>query len=380
MIFERLRFRKFPLRGPRVPESVKVDVAQSWSRSFLMTTSFHLIGDAFVDIFCYASSQETLSIGGDTQLDRPVQEFAGGTALNTSTHLCSLSANVTLHTSWNTNDRYGNFLQEHCDQNGIDTVVFNPTQEATGQCVVLVTRSDRTFWTHRGCINSYIPYPDEWKAMQETEDRVHLHIGGFYNLGALQNRSTELSSRLSALKEANPFIKLSMVLQYDATDRWDGGIDELATMLDYMFLNETETLGIAKRLRLANNTTHNSDEALLPEAIAIVQSAWCTRNPNLVLLITRGDKGATVVTTNHIQDYAAPSLDPSAVVDTTGAGDAFCAGFLYGLAKAEEEGLSELESAMQWALSVGTAAVTILGASKTIDSELIVSLKDSIST
>ena len=47
-----------------------------------------------------------------------------------------------------------------------------------------------------------------------------------------------------------------------------------------------------------------------------------------VAAITRGDKGALVVTADSRQEVAAQKI--SALVDTTGAGDLFAAGFLYG--------------------------------------------------
>ena len=47
--------------------------------------------------------------------------------------------------------------------------------------------------------------------------------------------------------------------------------------------------------------------------------------------VTRGEKGSTVIAGDNIQDIAAVPVEK--VVDTTGAGDQYAAGFLYGLAK-----------------------------------------------
>ena len=56
-----------------------------------------IIGDAFVDIVCIVDNHENdkvLRPGGDTLLKSPVQVLAGGSGLNTSTHLHFLSRHV----------------------------------------------------------------------------------------------------------------------------------------------------------------------------------------------------------------------------------------------------------------------------------------------
>lgn len=68
------------------------------------------------------------------------------------------------------------------------------------------------------------------------------------------------------------------------------------------------------------------------------------------VVVTLGSRGALVIDGSSVEHVPAPSIIP---VDTTGAGDAFCAGLADGLAQGED-----LLSAAQWAVRVG--AVTCL--------------------
>lgn len=73
-----------------------------------------------------------------------------------------------------------------------------------------------------------------------------------------------------------------------------------------------------------------------------------------VVVVTLGAGGALVVQENSATHVPAPALDP---VDTTAAGDAFCAGLADGLVR----GLSLLD-AVRWAVEVGAATTLVAGA------------------
>jgi sugar/nucleoside kinase (ribokinase family) len=61
-----------------------------------------------------------------------------------------------------------------------------------------------------------------------------------------------------------------------------------------------------------------------------------------------------------------------AVVDTTGAGDAFAAGFLYGHHQRMSDGdVDDVESALAWGCATGSASVTVVGASVPVEWSLI---------
>ncbi len=114
----------------------------------------------------------------------------------------------------------------------------------------------------------------------------------------------------------------------------DGNLAEILSHTDCFICNETE----AKRL--TNSASH--DGALL----AIAQ--YC---PTTV--IKRGEHGAAALHAGQVIEIGAPQVE---VVDTTGAGDSFNAGFVYGLL----QGWS-MEKALRAAVACGSASVTAHG-------------------
>ena len=115
---------------------------------------------------------------------------------------------------------------------------------------------------------------------------------------------------------------------------------ELLAAVDVLVPNETE-LG-----RLAGAPPPTDPDA----AVAMARSL---SGPGAVVL-TMGAAGAVVVTADGAHHLPAPTVD---VVDTTAAGDAFCGGLAAALVRG-----ADLVEAAGWAVRVGAAAVTRLGA------------------
>lgn len=113
---------------------------------------------------------------------------AGGSGLNTSTHLTSLldqfwtsgksrTSNVCFQTVVNENDDHGRMIILHCKQHGFTLInrrisnypncfagsdeaastIYSATMKdkATGHCAVIVSNGDRSFMTHLGCIEDF---------------------------------------------------------------------------------------------------------------------------------------------------------------------------------------------------------------------------------
>ena len=98
--------------------------------------SVAIIGDAFADLYCFLGDCNLPRPGGDARLLKPIRTVAGGSGLNTATHLSSLASrrragdggaaavvdSISLHTVLNESDDYGRLLSSHANEHGFAVV------------------------------------------------------------------------------------------------------------------------------------------------------------------------------------------------------------------------------------------------------------------
>jgi sugar/nucleoside kinase (ribokinase family) len=130
---------------------------------------------------------------------------------------------------------------------------------------------------------------------------THVHAGSFFLQRRLAPQLPELFDRAHAAGATT-----SLDPNWDPTGVWDGGLLDLLPSIDVFMPNAMEAMRLARI----------SD---LEEAIARLRA----RSPMVV--VKRGDHGAVAASAGGM--VAVPAL-PTDVVDTTGAGDSFGAGFL----------------------------------------------------
>ena len=123
--------------------------------------------------------------------------------------------------------------------------------------------------------------------------------------------------------------------------------DAILDRVDVLVPNQTELVSLARNAGLDIDSTMTT-----PDTATAVELARGLRARAVV--VTLGAEGALVVTAAETVHLSAPTVD---VVDTTAAGDAFCAA----LADALVDGAS-LTTAAQWAVRVGTATTLRHGA------------------
>lgn len=328
--------------------------------------SIHLVGDAYADLFCYLECDLPES-GGDARLSSPIQTMAGGSAVNTTTHLSSLLKHffnhsppeLTLHTCINPHDDYGKMLLNHATKHGFPLVNCwrDDSTQATGHCVVIVTRDDRSFMTHQGCIQKFHPRTLQVASFVKS-NHAHIHIAGYYNLvnfwnGKLHERLLKIRQERETLSKTTT---ISLVPQHDASGQWDGALLELLPIVDFLILNEVEADCISRR----------SGE----EPIQKWATFFDTASPSTSVIVTRGADGAVAFRGGKLLMFqCAVKVD---AVDPTGAGDAFAAAFIYGLWDWQYNKSplhipvwqnEAIQAGLCWGCSVATASVLTRGAS-----------------
>lgn len=281
------------------------------------------IGNAIVDVLAHADEKflfkYNLIKGSMTLVDSinadklykkmiPTLECSGGSAANTIASLASLGGQGAFIGKVS-NDKLGETFKKDIQSLGIFfETPFSIEGESTARCLIFVTPdADRTMQTFLGsCVNlgpldidpniiknSQITYlegylwdpPDAKKAFKKASDLAHD------------------SGNLVALSLSDPF----------CVDRYrEEFINLIKNYIDIVFANEDEICSLYQ--------VDTFEEAL--ERV---------RDKCKITVLTRGEKGSVIISDNKTDIIrAVPVKD---VVDTTGAGDAYAAGFLFGLTK-----------------------------------------------
>lgn len=239
----------------------------------------------------------------------PVTEMSGGSAANTAVGLASLGAKAGFIGKVK-NDSLGKSFAH--DIRAMD-VVFNthPAKEgpATGRSMILITPDgERTMNTYLGaCQNLTAADVDE----ELTRSAKYIYLEGY--LWDPEEAINAFKKASEIAKSARRKVALTLSDMF-CVDNHRAEFRELmqAKKCDIVFANESEV----KSLYITGDYD-TAREAL--------------RKDVPLGVITRSEKGCEIVAGN--ETYAVPAAQVENVFDTTGAGDLFAAGFLFGLSR-----------------------------------------------
>ncbi len=176
---------------------------------------------------------------------------------------------------------------------------------ATGRCLVLVTGDgERTMATHLGVASTLGP-PDLDEELVARAQVVYLE-GYLWDLAPAK---TALRRAVEVAHAADALVALTVSDPFCVQRHRDEFLELLRDDVDVLFANEEEAL-------LLFGVTEFDDARSAVE------------ETGLLAAITRGAKGSVVVTASGSLAVAAEAVER--VVDTTGAGDLYAAGFLHG--------------------------------------------------
>jgi sugar/nucleoside kinase (ribokinase family) len=198
-------------------------------------------------------------------------------------------------------DEFGRFVIHALSARGVDTqgVVVDPTIK-TGLSVILSRGNDRAILTYLGSISALRYEEINLSLLRRAR---HLHLGSYFLLAALRPQVPSLFAKAQKFG-----LSTSLDTNYDPAGQWAGGLAEVLVQTDIFLPNETELLAISRQ------ETLEAALSTLAEQVPLVAAKL-------------GPNGATA---RKGQKQARAEALPVAVVDTTGAGDSFDAGFIYG--------------------------------------------------
>ncbi len=237
-------------------------------------------------------------------------QTAGGSAANTAYWAAQLGGDVGFIGKIS-NDELGKQFKTSVKESGLnDFTVFETEDNQTGHCAIFITPDgERTMNTYLGA--------GAFLTVEDLNEEAIKSAEILYMEGYLWDRPTSKeaflhAAKLNKLSGGKNAITLSDVFCVEM--HRDSFIEFIKESIDFVFCNEEEIMALASK-----ETTE--------EAIAFFKREF----PNLEELVcTLGPKGAVVISNGEQTHYEATEAE---VVDKTGAGDYFAAGYLYGLQK-----------------------------------------------
>jgi sugar/nucleoside kinase (ribokinase family) len=197
-------------------------------------------------------------------------------------------------------DEFGRFMLGALQARGVETASVRVDQAVkTGLTVILSRGEDRAMLTFPGSIAALRAEHLDRGLLRRAR---HLHLGSYFLLSGLRPAVPALFAEAQAAG-----LSTSLDTNYDPAERWEG-LGDLLPHVDILLPNEAELLA------LSGARAVESGLALLARRVPLVA-------------VKRGAAGALARRGDELVSAPAP---PVTVVDTTGAGDSFDAGFLYG--------------------------------------------------
>ena len=255
---------------------------------------------------------ERVDFGIDTQRVELIELRNGGDSLNAAIGLSRLGFRVGFVGRIGT-DHWGDFLASVIRNEGIDARGLKRIAEAgTGSVVVLINSSgERVFFYHGGTNDLFRPEDVDPALVAEASI---VHVGGTYLLPRFDG--TGAAQLLAAARKRGKLT--SMDVTWDATGRWLATIGPCLPHLSFFLPSVREAREITGRER--------------PEEMAEFLQARGVES----VAIKLGAQGCYVKAPTG-KGFYAPAFSTQ-VVDTTGAGDSFVAGFLAGVLRGRDLG------------------------------------------
>ncbi|WP_210359384.1 adenosine kinase [Sphingomonas beigongshangi] len=289
------------------------------------------IGNAIVDILAQADDAFIAEIGvakGSMQLMfspedadalyakmGPGREVSGGSAANTVAGIAALGGR-TAFIGQVADDQLGQVFAHDIRAAGVhfDTAV-RPGQPTTARCLIFVTPDgQRTMNTYLGA-SQFLP--EGALDLSIIQDAEILYLEGY--LWDPEEPRAAMRAAIEAARGAGRRVAFTLSDVF-CIGRHGGDFRALIAdgMIDILFANENELTALAEV---------EDFEAAVAKIAAQVPT----------LVVTRGAHGACAIQRGERAEVNAEPIDH--VVDTTGAGDLFAAGFLHG--QAQGKGLEE---------------------------------------
>ncbi|MCL4448939.1 MAG: adenosine kinase [Actinobacteria bacterium] len=334
------------------------------------------IGHAIVDVLDYVTddfledmgllrgtmcmAEEELALGVISKLNSPTLS-SGGSAANTMAAIAALGGRAAF-VGKVAADSFGHTFSSDLKKNNVffDTKLHEGN-DPTGRCVVMVEDDgERTMLTHIGAA-AHLSVSDIDASLVSNAEVVYIEGYLFDHPTAKQAVlkgmvDAKQSGAKVALSLSDPFCIERHREEFLALVMGEYVLDEVTTLsVDLVFGNEQEAVALWKGASYTDKITDDFEKA-----------TELFKREGLTAVLTRGERGSQILAgdVSHIA-VANPAKE---VVDTTGAGDSYAAGFLYGFSHN-----MELSACARLGSLVASLAIESMGARPSGDLSYLVS-------
>ncbi len=281
------------------------------------------IGNAIVDILSFTDDkfleENGFNKGSMTLVDEEMArdfytklgqttECSGGSVANSLAGLASLGAK-TAFIGKVKNDQLGAIFTHDLHAAGV-YFKSNPAQDgaATAHCMICVTPdAQRTMVTYLGACGQV----SESDKDEELISRSNIiYIEGY--LWDAEDAKAAIRSSIMAAKQYGKKVAFTLSDTFCVHRHRDEFLGLIKNDIDILFANEAEIKALYEM--------ENFDDAIS-----------AVRGQASIAAVTRSEKGSVVVTKNNVEVVATQKVHN--LVDTTGAGDLYASGFLFGISR-----------------------------------------------
>ena len=252
--------------------------------------------------------------------------IAGGGAQNTARGAqYLLPPNSVVYLGGVGDDKYAAILHDAVKTAGLRVEYRVDPKQPTGRCGVVITDHNRSMCTDLGAANHYdldhLKSPEVWKLV---ENASFYFVGG-YHLTVCPPAIMALAEEAAKNNKAFVFsLSAPFIPQF-----FKDPLDATSLYWDYVIGNETEALSYAESHGLETKDIKEIAKHLagLPKTNE--------KRPRVAIITQGTDPTIVAEAGKEVVEYEVHAIDTKLINDTTGAGDAFAAGFTAGLVAGE---------------------------------------------
>ncbi|XP_067001132.1 uncharacterized protein [Anabrus simplex] len=297
----------------------------------------HLLPDGQKEI----TESEKEAILRDVRGRYTIQYCAGGVAQNTLRVFQWLSgvALSSVFLGGIGTDEHGKMLENLVKKCGVITRYTYHEDYPTATCIALIQGANRSLVAHLGAANVYEPHHLDAIGIRDVLSAVKMiYIEGFF---ITHSFSTALKL-IHYCQSEGIALAFNLCGAY-VCEKYPSQVLELLKHADIVFGNSSEFKKLNESLNWKCRTIHD----IAVQAKDVGGSIDNIRRRKLdlellrngkVVVVTQGKESVVLVHGKSMSacEVEVPSVEPSLIKDTTGAGDSFVAGFLAGMFSGEE--------------------------------------------